>query len=133
MDSINKNQEEENHKDLSGIEAVKKIKELADKKTCFFASGISAGKPITVRPMAVQKIDDEGNLYFLSSNDSHKNRDIAGDAMVQLFFQSSSHSDFLSLYGRAVILEDKKLIKELWEPIFRYGSLKVKMTLVLRL
>ncbi|MEO7315162.1 MAG: pyridoxamine 5'-phosphate oxidase family protein [Ginsengibacter sp.] len=119
MDSINKNQEEENHKDLSGMEALKKIKELADKKTCFFATGISSGKPITVRPMSVQKIDDDGFLYFLSANDSYKNQDISRDPKVQLFFQGSSHSDFLTLYGQATISEDKKLIKELWEPILK--------------
>lgn len=119
MDSINKNQEEENHKDLSGYEGIKKIKELAEKKTCFFASGISTGKPVTVRPMSVQKIDEQGYLYFLSSNDSHKNLDIERDSKVQLFFQGSSHSDFLSLYGHATISEDKELIKELWEPILK--------------
>ena len=74
MDSINKNQEEENHKDLGGPEAIKKIKELAENETCFFATGITAGKPLSVRPMSAQKIDENGSLYFLSANDSQKNQ-----------------------------------------------------------
>lgn len=117
MDSINKNQQEVNHKDLKGTAAAKKIKELAEKKTCFFCTGITTDKEVTVRPMAVQKVDDHGNLFFLSADDSHKTRDILRDPKVQLLFQGSSYSDFLSVYGKATISTDKKLIKELWAPL----------------
>ena len=119
MDSINKNQEENNHEDLQGNKAAQKIKELADKKTCFFCTNITTGQEITVRPMSVQKADEQGNLWFLSANDSHKNMEIARDPKVQLMFQGSSHSDFLSLYGNASISKDKTVIKELWEPILK--------------
>ena len=120
MDSINQQQEEENHKDLQGSEAGKKIKELAGKNnTCFLCTGIKTSHPLTVRPMAVQKMDDRGNFYFLSANDSHKNEDIKADPNVQLLFQGSAHSDFLSIYGTATISTDKALIKELWEPILK--------------
>jgi general stress protein 26 len=120
MDSINKQQQEENHKDLQGTEAGKKIKELATKNnTCFFCTGIATGQPLTVRPMSVQKVDEAGNFWFLSANDSHKNEDIQRDNKVQLLFQGSAHSDFLSIYGDATISTDKELIKELWEPIVK--------------
>lgn len=41
------------------------------------------------------------------------------DNNVQLLFQGSAHSDFLSIYGKATISTDKELIKELWEPIIK--------------
>lgn len=120
MDSINRQQEEENHKDLSGNEAGKKIKDLAGKNnTCFFCTGIQHGKPLVVRPMSVQKMDEHGNFWFLSANDSHKNREIENDPNVQLLFQGSAHSDFLSIYGTATISTDKELIRELWEPLLK--------------
>ncbi len=120
MDSINRQQKEENRKDLQGGEARKKVKELVDKnKTCHFCTAITSGKPVSVRPMSVQKIDEAGNLWFLSSDDSHKNAHISADNKVQLLFQGSAHSDFLSLYGTASISRDKKMIKELWEPIIK--------------
>ncbi|MEO6538361.1 MAG: pyridoxamine 5'-phosphate oxidase family protein, partial [Ferruginibacter sp.] len=97
MDSINQNQTEQNYQDLSGKEGIKKMKELVEKaSTCFFCTNISTGAPLTTRPMAVQKTDEEGNLWFLSASDSHKNKEIEADPMVQLFFQGSPHSDFLS-------------------------------------
>ena len=120
MDSINKNQPEENTKDIFGAEAAKKIKELAEKaETCFFCTDLSAGKPFATRPMSVQQVDDEGNFWFLSSNDSHKNSEINSDHSVQLLFQGSAHSDFLNIYGTASISEDKAKIKELWNPILK--------------
>lgn len=124
MDSINKNQPEDNFKDLVGQEAVDKIKELAKKAgSCFMCTRITTGQPFDTRPMSAQKIDDEGNFWFLSANDSHKNEELQQDPATQLLFQGSSYSDFLSLYGRSTISTDKQKIDELWDP-----SLKVWFT-----
>ena len=120
MDSINKQQTEDNFENLQGTEAVKKIKELTGKApSCFFCTEIETGKPFITRPMSVQKVDDDVSLWFLSSNDSHKNDEIQNDSAVQLLFQGSSYSDFLSLYGTATISEDKEKIKELWNPMLK--------------
>ena len=69
--------------------------------------------------MSVQQVDDEGNLWFLSANDSHQNKELALDPSVKLYFQGSAHSDFLQLTGRATISTDRAKIKELWEPIIK--------------
>jgi len=120
MNSINKNQPEENHKNLVSTEAVKKIAELVDKsKTCFFSTALSSSDSLGTRPMSVQKVDDEGNLWFLSANDSHTNKEIQANSSVKLYFQGSAHSDFLYLKGEASITEDRQKIKELWEPVLK--------------
>ena len=120
MDSINQNQPEDNHEDLIGKEAVEKLKELIDKAgSCFFCTSITSNQSFSTRPMAVQQTDDNGNLWFLSANDSHKNLEIAEDPFVQLLFQGSGYSDFLTVYGRAIITEDKSKIKELWNPLLK--------------
>jgi general stress protein 26 len=120
MDSINQQQPEENIKNLEGPEAWKQLKELAEKaESCFFCSNIKTGLPFNTRPMSPQKIDDNGDLWFLSANDSHKNADIKTDPMVQLLFQASAHSGFLNIYGIAEISEDKAIIDELWDPLLK--------------
>ena len=120
MDSINQQQPEQNHKDLQGNEAAEKIKDLVETaETCFFCTALGSGAPLKTRPMSVQKADEQGRLYFLSANDSHKNAEIAQDSRVQLFFQGGAHSDFLSVTGTATISTDKTLIKELWKPILK--------------
>ncbi|MDP9048814.1 MAG: pyridoxamine 5'-phosphate oxidase family protein [Bacteroidota bacterium] len=120
MDSINQQQPEDNYKDLNGPEGVKKLQELTDQaKTCFFCSSIKTGVPFSARPMALQKVDDEGNFWFLSADDSHKNEELKTDPFVHLLFQGSAHSDFLNVYGVATVNKDKEKIKELWEPILK--------------
>lgn len=120
MDSINKNQPEENHLDLVSGEAVKKIKELTSStKTCFFCTRSTAGLSQGVRPMSVQQVDEQGTLWFLSAIDSHKNEELEKDGTVDLYFQGSAHSDFLHLSGTAEVSEDRAKIKELWEPILK--------------
>jgi general stress protein 26 len=118
MNSIQENQAEENHRDLGDEEAIAKIKEIVEKaKSCFFCTTVATGNSNAARPMSVRQVDDDGNLWFLSARDSHKNMELALDSAVKLYFQGSAHSDFLELEGRATISHDKLKIKELWDPL----------------
>ena len=120
MDSIDKNQPENNHENLSGREAAKRIKQMADDaKVCFFCTSGSTGETGGARPMSIEKADDDGSLWFLSASDSHKNVEIDADPNVWLFLQGSKHSGFLSLHGSARISRDRKRIDELWNPIMK--------------
>jgi general stress protein 26 len=120
MDSINKNQTEHNHEDLNGAAGIQKIKHLVEKaESCFFTTAVQVSGSCGTRPMGVQTVDDQGNLWFLSASDSHKNQEIAINPDVTLYFQGSAHSDFLVLKGKATASRDQNKIKELWQPIFK--------------
>lgn len=120
MDSINQNQPEDNFKNINGEEAIDKIKEMGKEyPICFFCTSITTGRKFSTRPMSVQQVDDDGNFWFLSASDSHKNQDLFIDPSVQLLFQGSKYADFLTVYGNATISEDKAKIKELWKPILK--------------
>lgn len=118
MNSIDKNQKEDNYKDLYSVEAGGRIREMAESaKTCFFCTEAGLGESSGVRPMSVLKVYDDGTLWFLSAKDSYKNHEISMRNRVKLYFQGSAHSDFLFLSGTATITDDKEKIKELWTPI----------------
>ena len=120
MNSINRNQPEKNREDLSGAEAVQRIKDVVDKaKTCFFRTGASSGESEGVRPMNVREVDDAGHLWFLMASDSHTVAEINRQSHVDLLFQGSAHSDFLHLVGTASLSRDKNRIKQLWEPVLK--------------
>ncbi len=120
MDSINKNQPEENHRNLSGADAMQRIQEISeDAGSCFFCTSAPMGETQGIRPMSVEKADDAGNLWFLSASDSHKNSEIAADPRVRIFLQSSKHSGFLTLEGTATVSRDPARIEELWSPIMK--------------
>lgn len=119
MDSINQQQPEQNHQDLGGPEAIRKIQELADQaQSCFFCTNLTSAAFAT-RPMAVYQPDERGHFWFLSASDSHKNAEIQQNPAVHLLLQGSAHSDFLSLVGTATISTDKAKIKELWNPLLK--------------
>ena len=118
--STNRTQEEENIKDLSGKGAVEKLRELAEKaESCFFCTNIKTGVPLSVRPMAIQQVDDDGNIWFMSMKDSHKNEELAADPFTHLFFQASAHSGFVNIYGISEISRDQAKIDELWSPLIK--------------
>lgn len=120
MDSINQNQQEQNHQDLDHQSAVKKIKELADiAKTCFLTTQPSAPSSNGTRPLSVQDVDDKGAIWFLIANDSYTYDDISENPEVKLYFQGSAHSDFLYLEGTATLSSDKDKIREFWNPILK--------------
>ncbi len=120
MDSINREQPEDNREDLSGSAAMERIRELLEKtQSCFFCTAVSIGDSGATRPMSVQEVDDNGTLWFLSASDSHKNAEIARDPSVRLFFQATEHDGFLVLSGNASITTDPARIDALWNPIMK--------------
>ncbi|KQR94631.1 general stress protein [Chryseobacterium sp. Leaf180] len=102
---------------LSQQDAVKKIKELSeDARICMFCTELDS-LPINARPMSLQETDEQGNLWFISSEASNKNFEIKEDKRVQLFFMNNGKSQYLSIYGEATIYKDRSTIEEKWSPM----------------
>jgi general stress protein 26 len=108
---------DESVENLSQDAAVKKIREIAKSaRVCLF--GTSPGTlPLTVRPMAVQEVDDEGNFWFLSGLSSLKNSHISSDPRVQLLFVNVGNSEYLSLTGIATISSSHALREKYWSSL----------------
>ena len=120
MDSIDREQSEGSRENLVGGDAVDRIRNAVHQaETCFFCTHAASGDSAGVRPMAVREVDEAGSLWFLSADDSHKNRELESDSRVDLYFQGSPHSDFLHLTGHAVVSRDKARIKALWSPVIK--------------
>lgn len=118
MESENTSEREDNYEDLQGQEAISRIKKMVEQaQNCFFCSAVAMGDSSGDRPMNVRQVDDEGNLWFLSASDSHKNQELALDPAVKLYFQGSKHSDFMQINGQAMISTDRETIEKLWSPL----------------
>ena len=109
----------EEEKNLMGKEAIEKMKELVEhNRICMFTSNVEE-VPLQTRPMTTQEVDDEGNFWFFSPKDSHKNYEVRSDARVQLLFANTSASEYLTVYGIATIVNDRKKIEEMWSPMVK--------------
>ncbi|SIN67020.1 pyridoxamine 5'-phosphate oxidase family protein [Algoriphagus halophilus] len=118
METSTKETKQRNVENLSGKAAVSKIRELVDSSgLCFFQTEVSFDENQSARPMSIQKSDEDGTLWFLSSIESAKNAEINNNPKARLFFQKTSSMEFLELRGTAKISQDKKMIHELWDGI----------------
>jgi general stress protein 26 len=120
-DSSNNTQPTDEHiRSLEGADALKKLKNLATSaENCFFCTNIKTGLPVSVRPMSVLQVDNEGNLWFMSQKDSKKNKEISEDPFTHLFFQENKNSGFLNIYGITEISTSQEKIDELWNPLLK--------------
>lgn len=103
-------------KDLDREEGIKKLKELAENKVCFFITRMPESE-IDTRPMSTLETDDEGNFWFLCKEDSNVAQQIAADDKVELLYGDNSNNAYLFVKGRAALLQDQSIINRLWTPI----------------
>jgi general stress protein 26 len=75
--------------------------------------------PFRTRPMSTLEVDEEGNLWFFSGKSSDKNDEIKNDYTVQLIYSKNSDVHFLTITGKATIVEDQAKKDELWNPIVK--------------
>ena len=106
--------EQQPRQDLNGAAAGKKIYEIAkDARMCMFATDVT-NFPGDVRPMAIQKVDEDGTFWFLSSSASEKNRDIAKDSRVIVTCQNDDKYEYLAVSGTATVHTDRATIDKYW-------------------
>jgi general stress protein 26 len=119
---------------LSQQEAIEKMQELVKHNAiCLFTTQIT-DTPLHTRPMGTQQVDDQGNFWFFSANDSDKNSEIMEDDQVQLFYSNTSNSEFMTVYGHASISRDRNKIDEIWDVMakawFKDGKDDERLTLI---
>lgn len=103
---------------LNDKNAIDKLKSLVDDiMVCLFCTDLKTDDGATCRPMSAIKVCDKGNIWFYSEKDSDKNKAIAADKNVQLFFSHPGKSSYLVVNGEAEIILDKAKIEELWSPV----------------
>jgi len=125
---------EKNTQNLTAKDAIDKLKELIKSESiCFFCTQLTK-QPITTRPMSTQKVDEQGNIWFMSSIKSDKNAEILQNNEVQLFYSNPSNYEFLTVHGKATVHTDRAKIEELWTPFakawFEDGKDDVDISLI---
>lgn len=101
----------------SNTEALAKLKELTkDIETSMLVTNLKKA-PLHAVPMTQKKIDEQGNIWFLSPGDSEHNKNISKDSKSQLLYSSPSDKKFISIYGDAHIITDQQILEDLYSSI----------------
>lgn len=74
---------------------------------------------LTSRPLTVQQIDGEGNLWFFTSDEADFTHDLARHADVNVSFANPDEHLYLSVSGQAYLVRDRAKARELWNPLAR--------------
>lgn len=112
---------------VEGEEAVTKLSAMVGEiNICFFCTNIEKNEESSCRPMTVQDVDNEGNLWFFSDVHSVKNEEIMKHNEVQLYFAHPGKSAYLIVKGTVEIINNYDKTDELWsswaEPWFKDGK-----------
>ncbi len=73
---------------------------------------VTADGRLVSRPLAVQDVEFEGDLWFFTQDPTHKTEEIAANPQVNAALQSGK--GYLSISGTASIVHDEAKIDELW-------------------
>jgi general stress protein 26 len=96
-------------------EAKEKMKSLAeDIKIAMMVTGFEQ-KPLDAIPMTTKKVDEAGNIWFLSLRSSEHNQNIERTGAIQLLYSKPSDMEFLSVYGTGEIVTEKDVLEDLYE------------------
>lgn len=99
---------------LNKEESRKKLRQLVeDIKIAMMITGFNR-KPISAVPMTSKKVDQEGNIWFLSLRNSDHNNDLLKNNDVQLLYSEPSDMEYLSVYGEAEITTQKSILDDLY-------------------
>ncbi len=71
------------------------------------------------RPMMVQDIEFDGDLWFFTSASSPKVREMQQASQVNVSFAAPDDQRYVSVSGMATLVRDRKKIEELWNPLFK--------------
>jgi general stress protein 26 len=77
-----------------------------------------AGKRVESRPMQIASVEDEGDIWFFTGRSGHVVREISEEPVVLLVFQDE-RSAYVSLRGRARVVQDRARAKELWKEAYK--------------
>lgn len=102
-------------KNLFSIEAIQKIKELAESIDFNLMATDLKNIPMHAIPMSTKKVDEQGSIWFLSGKDSVHNSNIKKDKKVHLFYAKSGAFEFMNIFGYAYIIEDRNIIRNLYD------------------
>ena len=78
-----------------------------------FTTMTESGKHVS-RPMAVQDVEFDGDLWFFCYDDSAKAQQIRRNPQVNVSFANDKQSEWTSLSGRAEIVHDRQQAERLW-------------------
>jgi len=86
---------------------------------CMFITHDKNVENLSGRPMGMNKIDDDGTMWFFTKASSEKVDEIEESKKVSIAITNESSNNYLMIHGIAKLVNDKMKMKELWSSIMK--------------
>ena len=77
---------------------------------------LDADHALTSRPLTSQQIDNEGNMWFFTTDEAAFTHDLELHPAVNVSFADPERNLYLSVSGQAYLFKDRAKARELWSP-----------------
>ncbi len=94
-----------------------KLKNKIDQVKVGMLTTMDGSNYLFSRPMTSQQLDEEGYLWFFSSDHSAVAQQLAQHTHVNVAFSDPGKSLYLSVSGHASVSGDRQKIEQLWNPL----------------
>ena len=99
-------------------ESVKKLGALIKDIQMAMLTTIDGGA-LRARPMATQDSEFDGELWFFTSDKTHKVAEIEKDNRANVSYSKPNDNVYVSVSGAVSIVKDREKIEELWNPAYK--------------
>jgi general stress protein 26 len=98
---------------------VKKLAELIDGIEYAMLTTVMPDGTLRSRPMATQKAEFDGTLWFFCDKDSAKVHEVQHDRHVNVSYADPDDNRWVSVSGTAAVVRDRGTIERLWTPAMK--------------
>ncbi len=102
--------------EITGTEAAAKAKELVEDIDFTMLTTQDGDGNLVSRPMSTRQMDENGDIWFFTSEDTKKVEEAKADRDVGLSYCDAKGMRYVSVAGKASIVHDDAKMKELYTP-----------------
>lgn len=102
--------------EVTGAEARTRVKELVEDIDFTMLTTIDSDGNLVSRPMSTREMDEQGDIWFFTSDDTKKVDEVEADHDVNLAYLDAKGMRFVSVGGKARVVHDRARMEELYSP-----------------
>lgn len=97
-------------------EAFEKLQDYVRDIETAMVTTVTPDGALRSRPMATREFTDDGEIWFLTSDDSGKAGDLESEHAVNLSYADAKRHHYVSVTGNGTIVHNRDHAKQLWHP-----------------
>ena len=91
---------------------------VADARIAMLTTVAADGRLMS-RPMGLQEVEFDGDLWFFVDDASHKAAELAANPQVNVSFANPKGTSWTSITGTAEVVHDRAKAEQFWNPLLR--------------